>query len=94
MQSYYLGIIDENRENPKRMWKAVNRVLNRETNSVGVSSHDIKGRTLTKEKDIAEALNQHFVTVGSKLAEKLESNNDDALLPKSAFKLKNLSLSW
>ena len=24
LQSYYLGIIDENRENPKRMWKAVN----------------------------------------------------------------------
>ena len=31
LQSYYLGIIDENRDNPKRMWKAVNNVLNRDT---------------------------------------------------------------
>ena len=33
LQSYYLGIIDENRE-LKRMWKAVTKVLNRDTNSV------------------------------------------------------------
>ena len=59
------------------MWKAVNKVLNRDTNSVGVSSLDIEGRTLTKENDIAEALNQHLVTVGPKLAEKLESKNGD-----------------
>ena len=93
LQSYYLGIIDENRENPTRMWKAANKVLNRDTNSVGVSGLDIEGRTLTKEKDIAEALNQHFVTVGPKLAEKLESKNDDDPLIKSTCKIKNLSLS-
>ena len=90
LQSYYLGIIDENRENPKRMWKAVNKVLNRDTNSVGVSSLNIEGRTLTKEKDIAEALNQHFVTVGPKLAEKLESKNDDDPLVKINAQTKNL----
>ena len=28
LQSYYLGLIDENKETPKRMWKAVNKVLN------------------------------------------------------------------
>ena len=90
LQLYYLGIIDENRENPKRMWKAVNKVLNRDTNSVGVSSLDIEGRTLTKEKDIAEALNQRFVTVGPKLAEKLESRNDDDLLIKINAQTENL----
>ena len=42
-----------------------------------ISSLDVDGRTLTKEKDIAEALNQHFVTVGPKLIEKLESKNED-----------------
>ena len=93
LQSCYLGIIDENRENPKRMWKAVNKVLNRDTNSVGVSSLDIEGRTLTKEKDIAEALNQHFVTVGPKLAEKLESKNDDDLLIKINAQTKNFKFT-
>ena len=50
LQSYYLGIIDENRENPKRMWKAVNKVLNRDTNSVGVSSLNIEGDHSPKRK--------------------------------------------
>ena len=89
LQSYYLGIIDENRE-LKRMWKAVTKVLNRDTNSVEVSSLDIEGLILTKEKDITEALNQHFVTVGPKLAEKLESNNDDDPLTKINFQTKKL----
>ena len=74
------------------MWKAVNKVLNRDTNSVGVSSLDIEGRTLTKEKDIAEALNQHFVTVGPKLAEKLESKNDDDPLIKINAQTNKLKL--
>ena len=59
------------------MWKAVNKVLNKDTHSVGISSLCSEGRQLTKEKDSTEALNQHFVTVGPKLAEKLESKNGD-----------------
>ena len=65
LQSYYLDIIDENKENPKRMWKAVNKVMNRDTNSVGVSSLDIEGRKLTKEKDIAEALRPRLHDAGT-----------------------------
>ena len=38
---------------------------------------DVEGRTITKEKDIAEALNHHFTTIGPKLASKLESRSDD-----------------
>ena len=42
-----------------------------------ISSIDVKGKTTTKEKDIAEALNHHFTTIGPKLASKLESRSDD-----------------
>ena len=94
LQSYYLDIIDENRENPKRTWIAVIKVLNRDTNSVGVSSFDIEGRTLTREKNTAEALNQHFVTVGPKLAEKLESKNDDDPLIKINAQTKKLKFQF
>ena len=94
MQSYYLDIIDEKRDNPKRIRKAVNKVLNRETNSVGgVSSLDIEGRKLPKQKDIAEALNHHFATVGPMLAENLESKNDDDPLIKINAQTKTLKFN-
>ena len=69
-----------------------NEVLNRDTSFVGVSSLDIKRRTLTKEKGIAKALNQHFVTVGTKLAEKLEAKNNDDTLIKINAQTKKLTL--
>ena len=86
-------IIYEDNDSPKRAWKAVNKVLNKDTHFIGVSSLSNEGRQLTKEKDIAEALNQHFVTVGQKLTEKLEPKNGDDHLANSTPKLKNLSSS-
>ena len=78
------------KKKPKRVSKAVNKVLNRDTNSVGVSSLDIRGWKLTKERNIAEALNQHFVAIGPNLAEKLESKNDDHPLIKKKAQTKQL----
>ena len=49
------------KKNPMLMWQAVNKVLNKDTRSVGISSLSSEGRQLTKEKDIAEALNQHLL---------------------------------
>ena len=42
-----------------------------------MSSLDVEGKTITKEKDIAEALNHHLTNIGSELAIKLESRPDD-----------------
>ena len=59
------------------MWKVINKVLDKATPSTEVSTLDVEGRTITKEKDIAEALNHHFTTIEPKLASKLESRSDD-----------------
>ena len=80
IQSHYLGLIEENKGDPKRMWQVINKVLDRATPSTEISSIGVEGKTITKEKDIAEALNHHFTTIGPKLAGKLESrSNDDSL---------------
>ena len=47
------------------------------TPSTEISSIDVEGKTITKEKDIAKALNHQFTTIGPKLANKLESRPDD-----------------
>ena len=42
-----------------------------------ISSLEVERKTITNEKNIAESLNHHFVTVGPKLASKLEFKPDD-----------------
>ena len=80
VQSHYHGLINENKDNPKKMWYTINRVLEKSSKSTMPASLNIEGRKLTKEGDILEALNHHFVSVGPKLASKIEQNaNDDPL---------------
>ena len=62
------------------MWKVINKVLDKTTTTTEISSLDVERKIVTKEKDIAEALNHHFTTIGRKLANKLEYKpNDDPL---------------
>ena len=83
VQSHYHGLINENKDNPKKMWHTINRVLEKSSKLTMPASLNIEGRRLTKEGDILEALNHHFISVGRvgpKLACKIEQNdNDDPL---------------
>ena len=80
IETHYRGLIEENKDNPKKTWKTINRMLDKSPQSITTSCLDVEGNRITKEADIAEALNQHFVTVGPKLAGKIEQRtNDDPL---------------
>ena len=68
IRSYYQGLIEDDKNNPNRMWKAINRVLDKDFTSTEVSSLNVQGKMLRRERDNAQALNRHFVTVGLKLA--------------------------
>ena len=80
IQTHYRGLINGNKDNPKKMWQTVNRVLEGSSKSTMPASLNIEGRKLTNEGVIVEALNHHFVSIGPKLASKIEQNvNDDPL---------------
>ena len=58
ISDYYHGLIDENIGNPKKMWKAINKVLEKNENSVKLSSvEEVHGKCLTRERDVLETLN-------------------------------------
>ena len=59
------------------MWKTFDRLLNKDSACKTISSLEVNGRVVTGEGEIAEALNQHFVSVGSKLAEKIMTTPTD-----------------
>ena len=52
-------------------------MLNRDSAGKSISSLNLSGKVVTGESDLAEALNQHFVAVGPKLAEKIKMTPSD-----------------
>lgn len=90
IRDYYHGLIDENIGNPKKMWKTINKVLDKNENSVKLSSVEVDGKCLTRERDILKALNQHFVSVGPNLAKKIVSKPGDDCLQNIKPELKEM----
>ena len=77
IQDHYHGLIEETKDDPKKMWKTINRVLNKDSASKSISSLNVNGKVVTGEGELAEALNRHFVSVGPKLAEKIKTTPND-----------------
>ena len=80
IQDHYKHLINESNGDPKKMWKTINRVLEKDVKSTSLSTIESEGKTLTKECDMLEALNRHFVSVGPDLAKQIRSNCDDDCL--------------
>ena len=59
------------------MWKTINKVLNKDMQSTVLSNINEGGKVLTKDSDMLEALNRHFVSVGANLAKKITSKPYD-----------------
>ena len=77
VEGHFRSLIDENSSNPKEMWKTINKVLNKNQCSTVPRSVMCEGQLVEKEKEIAEALNNHFTTIGPKLAAKIETKESD-----------------
>ena len=80
IRDYYRQLIDENIGNLKKMWKAIDKVLSKKENFVKLSSVEIESKYLIREHDILEALNQHCVSVGPNLANKITAKPGDDCL--------------
>ena len=58
------------------MWRTINKVLNKDSPS-SFSAVNFQGQRLDRPNEIAEAFNEHFVTIGPKLASNIEQKPDD-----------------
>ena len=76
-REHYHGLIEGNKDNPKRMWKTINQVLNKGVAATLISRLNIDGKIVTGEQEVAEALDQHFVSVGPTLAERIKAKPED-----------------
>ena len=69
IRDHYHGLIGENMGNPKKMWRAINKMQDKNENLVKLSSVEVDGKCLTRERDVLEALNRYFVSVVFKLGQ-------------------------
>ena len=81
VQEYYHNLVDETQNNPKAMWKKINKVLHNISNPTVTQNIIFEGTEFKTPLQISEAFNKHFTTVGPKLAEKVFSQPfDDPLM--------------
>ena len=77
---HYKVLVEKNKGDPKKMWKAIHRVLEKNVKSTTLSCIENNSQTLTKECDMLEALIHHFVSVGLNLAKLIDVKPEDDCL--------------
>ena len=80
IQDQYKVIVKNSKRDSEKIWKTINRILNKDTQCTMLSNIKKDGRVLTKDSDMLEALNYHYVSVRTELAKKVTSKPDDDYL--------------
>ena len=73
-------MINENQDNPKNKWRTISKVLDKAPNSTKIMQIIDGSNTVSDSKQIANALNSHFVNVEPRLASRNEDKSGEDLL--------------
>ncbi len=77
-RDYYTGIILENKNKPKLMWKCLKELLPEKCNP-NLKGLLVNGKSITNSKGIANPYNEYFTSIGNDLASKLPPHNPSNL---------------
>ena len=77
IQDQFKEVVENRKGDPKKMYKTINKVHNKDMQSTELSNINKDGKVLTMDSDTLEALNHHFVSVGTHLDKKITSRPDD-----------------
>lgn len=72
---YYKRALDENEGNSRQTWKIVNELTSRKTNNCCIKEIKSNGNSIYGPPELADAFNDHFSSIGPKLASQIYSNN-------------------
>ena len=76
----YSAIINENNNNPGSIWKLFKEIgINKQKSNASISTVKINGQETEDHNKIANAFNNFFVSVASKLKEPIEHSNFEKL---------------
>ena len=72
---YYKRALDENEGNSRQTWRIVNELTSRKTNNCSIKEINSNGNSIYSPPELADAFNDHFSSIGPKLASQIYSNN-------------------
>ena len=78
-KQYFSTKISERRGNMKESWKTINEVLNKRSKSCNIDCIKDSGNAIVNKKDISNAMNSFFCTIGEKLASKIDATPNPLL---------------
>ena len=74
--NYYKTEVEESTGNPKAIWKIINELTNRKcTSNSSITELKVDNNSFKKPAEICEILNDHFTSIGPKLASSLPSGS-------------------
>ena len=73
---HYTNTLHENRNNSKKTWNIINDITSRKQRNCQIKEIKQNGISITQSGELSEAFNDHFATIGSKLADKIPCNNN------------------
>ena len=76
--SYYKKLFNEKENGTKQMWKTLSPILNKKNNKPNQKSVNkliIDGKAVYNDKQIANALNEYFSSVGNTLSKQISNKN-------------------
>ena len=81
-ESYYKQSFTEHKNDSRRTWQTINELTSRKSNTSSIKELIVNGVSINKTTDLANAFNEHFSTIGPKLADEIpsEANGDKRCL--------------
>ena len=73
-ENHYKTAFCENEKNLKRTWSIINEITSRKQTSSLVKEVKCNDKTFTDPNQICEVFNEHFASIGPKLAEEIPAN--------------------
>ena len=91
---HYSDKISSDKGNLKDSWKTINELLNKRSKSCNIDCLKDSGNVVTHTKDIANVMNNYCCSIGTELANKIDSSSNSLLSGSiiSMINLKNLIL--
>ena len=76
---FYKNKFSKSDGDPRKTWQVINELTSRKTGRSSVSEFSLNGVSITNSTALSNAFNDHFSTIGSKLAREIPYNNGSSL---------------
>ena len=79
-RSYYHNSFNEYKVNSRKTWQTINELTSRKSGKESVTSLKVNGVSTTNPTMLSNEFNNHFATIGSKLASNISTSDSENYL--------------